>query len=100
MSESDDATRLAIEIRMQLREATIPAQTSTASDLRERVGRYAEALRALGMTCPAAVAAMKAVVREARREARPADDLLDHVDGWFAEAYESAVRATTVQRNE
>jgi Holliday junction resolvasome RuvABC DNA-binding subunit len=90
MSESDDATRLAIEIRMQMREATIPAYASTAQELREKVGRYAEALKALGMTCQQAAAAMKAVVREARLEARPADDLLGDVDGWFAEAYESA----------
>jgi hypothetical protein len=90
MSESDHATRLAIEIRMQLREATIPADGSTAQELRKRVGCYAEALKARGMTRLEAVAAMKAVVREIRLAPRSPDDLLGDVDGWFAEAYESA----------
>ena len=95
MNESDDATRLAIELRMQLREATIPANKSTAHELREKVSRYAEALRALGMTHQEAAAAMKGVMREARLAPGKADDLLSDIDGWFAEACGSSV-----QRNE
>jgi hypothetical protein len=71
MSESRDATRLAIELRMRLSELTHPIDEATASELRDTVGHYAAALRKLEMTPEAAMAAVKRVMREAGLEARP-----------------------------
>lgn len=98
MNESHDATRLAIELRMRLGEITHPVDESTASELRDAVGRYAAALRTLGMKSEAAVAAVKLVLREAGFESRPDaqptdvitpdDQLFIDVVGWCIEAFD------------
>ncbi len=95
-NESHDATRLAIELRMRLGEITHPVDESTANELRDAVGRYAAALRTLGMTPEAAVAAVKLVLREAGFETRPdaqatevitpEDQLFIDVVGWCMKA--------------
>jgi len=64
MTESRDATRLAIELRLRLSELTHPVDESTANELRDMVGRYAAALRTLGMKPEAAVAAVERVLHE------------------------------------
>ncbi len=97
MSESHDATRLAIELRMRLGELTHPVDESTANELRDTVGRYAAALRTLGMKPEAAVAAVKRVLHEAGFEARPdaqptdaitpEDQLLTDVVRWCVEGF-------------
>jgi hypothetical protein len=97
MNESHDATRLAIELRMRLGEITHPVDESTANELRDAVGRYAAALRTLGMK-PEAAVAVKLVLREAGFEARPdaqptdgitpEDQLVIDVVGWCIEGFE------------
>ncbi len=99
MNESHEATRLAIELRMRLGEITHPVDEPTANELRDAVGRYAAALRTLGMKPETAVAAVKLVLREAGFEARPdaqptdvitpEDRLLTDVVGWFIESFDS-----------
>ena len=71
MTESHDATRLAIELRLRLSELTHPVDESTANELRDMVGHYAAALRKLGLKPEAAVAALNRVLREAGFEAPP-----------------------------
>jgi hypothetical protein len=98
MNESHDATRLAIELRMRLSEITHPVDESTANELRDAVGRYAAALRALGMKPEAAVAAVKIALREAGFEARPdaqptdvvtpEDQLVIDVVAWCIEGFD------------
>jgi Holliday junction resolvasome RuvABC DNA-binding subunit len=97
MTESRDATRLAIELRLRLSELTHPVDESTANELRDMVGHYAAALRTLGMKPEAAVAAVERVLHEAGLEARPGeqptdaitpeDQLRIDVVGWCIEGF-------------
>jgi len=104
MSESDDATRLAIELRMRLSAIAHPVDESAANELRDAVGRYAAALRALGMTPEAAVAAVKIALREAGFETRPDapptdnitpdDQLVSDVVAWCIEEFDGVDEAS------
>ena len=97
MSESHDATRLAIELRLRLSEFTLPIDESTANELRDAVGHYTAALRKLGLKREAAVAAVKRVLHEAGFDARPdaqpadaitpRDQVLIDVVGWCIEGF-------------
>ena len=103
MNDSADATRLAIELRMRLSEITSPVPESTANELRDAVGRYAAALRTLGMKPEAAVAAVKIALREAGFEARPdaqptdvatpQDQLFADVVGWCIDGFNGVTAA-------
>ena len=76
---------------------THPIDKSTANELRDTVGHYAEALRTLGKKPDAAIATIKSLLREARSKARPdaqaaavierEDQLLSDVVGWCTEAF-------------
>jgi hypothetical protein len=68
---NDDATRLAIELRLRLSGLTFPVGESAAHELRDKVGQYAEALVALGMTAEGAVTAVRAVLSEAGFDSQP-----------------------------
>jgi hypothetical protein len=98
MHDSDDATRLAIELRMRLGDVTHPIDKSTANELHQAVARYAAALRTLGMKPEAAVLAVKSALREAGVSARPdaqptdvvtpEDQLFSDVISWCVEGFD------------
>ena len=97
MHDSDDATRLAIELRMRLSDLAHPVDKSAENELHQTVARYTAALRTLGMKPEAAVAAVKSALREAGFEARPdaqpagaitpEDQLFTDVVGWCVEGF-------------
>ncbi|HEV8446920.1 MAG TPA: hypothetical protein VGQ44_08865 [Gemmatimonadaceae bacterium] len=89
---ADDATRLAIELRVHLEATNPPANGASVVDLRETVREYVGALRLLGLTFNEILAALGAVLSEAgfppplNAEApRPTDRVREEVIAWCVE---------------
>jgi hypothetical protein len=97
MYDADDATRLAIELRLRLEETGTFVDDEGPHDLRRTVDQYVGALKALGLTPSSVCAALRAILDEAGVMAETAADtpessaprelLHNQVIAWGTEAY-------------